>query len=129
LKGINRFEVDLILDVGANAGQFALQFRSLGYKGRLVSFEPLSSAHAKLEKTARRDSRWTVHPRCAIGAQNGGVEINIAGNSMFVFHTADVAACISIARLGLYRRREVPMFRLDTVAPPIWEKRINLSEN
>ncbi len=123
LKGINRFEVDLILDVGANAGQFALQFRSLGYKGRLVSFEPLSSAHAKLEKAARRDSRWTVHPRCAIGAQDGEAEINIAGNSVsssiLPMMESHVSASAGSAYIGVEKSS---MFRLDTVAPPYLEK-------
>ena len=123
LKGFNRFEIDLILDVGANAGQFALQFRSLGYKGRLVSFEPLSSAHAKLEKAARQDSRWTVHPRCAIGSYDGEAEINIAGNSLsssiLPMMESHVSASPSSAYIGA---EKATVFRLDTVAPPYLEK-------
>lgn len=119
LKGINRFGVDLILDVGANEGQFAREFLWLGYKGRLVSFEPLSSAHAKLEKAARRDSRWTVHPRCAIGAQDGEAEINIAGNSVsssiLPMMESHVSASPGSAYIGV---EKTPMFRLETAAPP-----------
>jgi FkbM family methyltransferase len=119
LKGIKRFEVDLILDVGANAGQFALELRSLGYEGRLVSFEPLSSAHTKLEKAARQDSRWTVHPRCAIGAQDGEAEINIAGNSVsssiLPMMESHVSASAGSAYIGA---EKTPVLRLDTVAPP-----------
>jgi len=81
LKGIKRFEVDLLLDVGANTGQFSSELRSVGFQDHLVSFEPLSKAHLGLEKAAGGDSHWTVHPRCAIGAHDGEIEINIAGNS------------------------------------------------
>lgn len=61
LKALNRFDVDLVLDVGANVGQFASELRSVGYKGNLVSFEPLSAAHNTLTVAARRDSMWQVH--------------------------------------------------------------------
>lgn len=73
--------VTTIIDVGANTGQFGSTILAAGWKRRILSFEPLSSAHARLVETAARHSRWHVAPRAAIGASRGMAEINIAGNS------------------------------------------------
>lgn len=76
-----RFGVDAILDVGANVGQFAQVLRGCGYDGHIVSFEPLSDAHGKLEAAAAADPLWDVAERCAVGATPGEAQINLAGNS------------------------------------------------
>lgn len=109
--------VDLVFDVGANTGQFAIELRDAGYKGKLVSFEPLSSAHSLLQQASRWDAGWIVAPRCAVGAHEGEVAINIAGNSvsssvlgMLEQHTA---AAPSSAYVGSER---APLCRLDSVA-------------
>jgi FkbM family methyltransferase len=80
-SSLQRREVSVVLDVGANAGQFARSIRRAGYSGRIISFEPLSDAHAELLVAAKRDPLWTVAPRCAIAARPGEVQINIAANS------------------------------------------------
>lgn len=74
-------KIDLLFDVGANIGQYALLSRGEGYSGKIVSFEPLSSAYRVLKETSKSDRSWVVHERCAVGASNGEIEINIAGNS------------------------------------------------
>jgi FkbM family methyltransferase len=71
----------VLLDVGANVGQFAKSIRKAGYGGRIVSFEPLQDAHAKLVLESDHDDDWQVAPRVAIGAHEGEVEINVAANS------------------------------------------------
>jgi len=126
LKGIKRFEVDLVLDVGANIGQFSSELRSVGFQDHLVSFEPLSKAHQELEKAAGGDSHWTVHPRCAIGAHDGEVEINIAGNSASSSILSMMESHASAAPESTYVSAEkVPIFKLDTVALPYLEKARN----
>jgi FkbM family methyltransferase len=81
VASFSRFNIDLVLDVGANSGQFASQVRQCGYSGRIVSFEPLSRAHLELQQSCSKDTLWDAYPRCALGDHNGEVEINIAGNS------------------------------------------------
>ena len=118
LKALNRFDVDLVLDVGANVGQFVSELRSVGYKGNFVSFEPLSAAYMALSEAASRDPKWRVHPRGAIGDYDGEIELNIAGNSvsssvlpMMELHSL---AAKGSAYVGV---ESVPLRRLDSVAP------------
>jgi len=118
LTSLNRFEVDLVLDVGANVGQFASTLRSIGYRGKLVSFEPLSNAHRELSKAARRDAMWQVHQRCAIGDDEREIQINIAGNSVSSSVLSMMESHSSAAKGSAYVGVEsVPLRRLDSVAP------------
>jgi len=71
-KGIN-----LLLDVGANVGQYAAEVRKFGYTNRIISFEPVSSAFAKLREAAASDADWEVR-QVALGETDGTVEINLA---------------------------------------------------
>jgi FkbM family methyltransferase len=75
------FGVDCVLDVGANQGQYGALLRKGGYRGRIISFEPLSRAHALLRERASTDSSWTVYRRCALGRERGSAEIQVAENS------------------------------------------------
>lgn len=79
---LKKFNIDLVLDVGANVGQFASEIRHFGYPRMIVSFEPLSTAHSKLSLSAKQDPLWEIYPRCAIGDYNGEVEINISNYSV-----------------------------------------------
>lgn len=72
--------INCVFDIGANIGQTAQRYRSAGYKGRIVSFEPLSRNHALLENLAQADSGWEIAPRMAIGAHNETIDINISQN-------------------------------------------------
>jgi FkbM family methyltransferase len=74
--------VDTVLDVGANIGQFAMGIRQAGFKGKIVSFEPQSAAYAKLQSLAATLNNWVVAPRSAVGASIGKVEINLSQNSV-----------------------------------------------
>lgn len=75
-------DIDCVLDIGANTGQFASALRKAGYNRRIVSFEPLSSAHVELSEAARRDDLWTVAARVAVGDRAEEIEIHIARNSV-----------------------------------------------
>lgn len=109
--------VNLVFDVGANIGQFGTSLREAGYGGRIVSFEPLSAARERLLIASRKDPLWEVAPRAAIGAEDGEIDLHIAGNSVSssVLHMLDthVRAAPESRYVGSER---VPMRRLDSIA-------------
>lgn len=74
--------VNMVLDVGANAGQFGSAIRGAGYRSRIVSFEPLSTARTQLAKAIGRDPLWTMAEKAALGAADGAVDLHISGNSV-----------------------------------------------
>lgn len=55
---LQRNRINTVIDVGANVGQFGLWLRSLGFKGRIISFEPIPSAFRTLELVAKKDGDW-----------------------------------------------------------------------
>lgn len=75
------YEINAVLDVGANTGQYAQQLRRLGYRGRILSFEPLSSAFAELRRNhARVPDKWEI-ANAGLGERAGRAVLNIAANS------------------------------------------------
>lgn len=79
-KALAHHQVDTVLDVGANVGQYGQHLRELGFRGRIVSFEPLTVPRGRLQTLAANDPLWTVAPQMAIGEQEGNVTINVASN-------------------------------------------------
>ena len=78
---LSHHRINLVLDVGANAGQYARMLREIGYAGRIVSFEPLAQAHAKLLEASKDDPGWAVAPRGAIGSRSGEATLHVSRNS------------------------------------------------
>lgn len=76
---IRHHGIDLVLDGGANVGQWASLVRSGGYRGSMVSFEPVAAAYARLAARTARDPRWEAR-QFALDATDGETLIHVAGN-------------------------------------------------
>lgn len=78
---LDHFGIDRVLDVGANSGQYAGYLRDAGWRGDIVSFEPIASVHAALVRNAARDPGWQAAPAMALGAEDGEAEITVSKES------------------------------------------------
>lgn len=111
-------EINLVVDVGANTGQFGMMLRENGYRGRIVSFEPLSVAREQLLKVSRNDLLWEVASQAAIGSEGGEIEIHIAENSQSSSVLDMLDSHVSAAPESCYVGNErVPIQRLDSLLP------------
>jgi len=82
-KVINYFGVDCIFDVGANKGQYAQRLRrEVGFKGDIISFEPIPECAAHVRYLAQKDPRWFVE-EVALSDFVGTVKFNIMADSEF----------------------------------------------
>jgi len=80
---IGHFGIDCVLDVGANAGQYATMLRrDVGFAGTIVSFEPNPDVFAALAGKARGDPRWHVH-HLALTDRDGEAVFNIMAADQF----------------------------------------------
>lgn len=108
--------IDLVLDVGAATGGYGAQLRSFGYRGPIVSFEPLGSAYARLNERIADDPAWTAH-RVALGSAPGTATINVASNS----DSSSLLPMLPAHRdaapgVGYQDQEEITLARLDDLA-------------
>ena len=76
---IQEFNCESIIDVGANAGQWATGVRDLGYSGKIFSFEP-SDAFASLQVNSKYDSSWFIE-KIALSNYTGVSQFYVSTNS------------------------------------------------
>jgi FkbM family methyltransferase len=109
--------INLVLDVGANAGQFGAALREAGYTGRIVSFEPLDAARQRLLASSAGDPAWEVADRAAIGSEDGEIEIHVSANSFSSSALDVLPAHLRSAPESRYVGSErAPLRRLDGIA-------------
>ena len=113
--------IDAVVDVGANEGLFARRLRDEGFTGRIVSFEPLSSAFVLLALASAPDPKWECL-RLALGATTGEATLNVAGNlASSSFLPMDRELTEAEPRLAYVGMEECSLSTLDILAPDLFQ--------
>jgi len=108
--------VDVVIDVGANFGQFGESLRAKGYGGRIISFEPVEASFQILSRKAAGDDKWQVH-QCGLGAAAGEAVINVSAASDFSSILKTSRAATEFNELAAVARTEMIKIKtLDEVA-------------
>lgn len=110
-----RHAIDCVLDVGANRGQFGTALRRVGYRGRIVSFEPVPEAFAQLQQVASARPPWETR-RVALGARPALQSLNVTvSTSVSSFLTPTAAYQERYGGGVVARTEEVEVKRLDDI--------------
>jgi FkbM family methyltransferase len=99
--------VSLVIDVGANEGQFGLLLRRGGYRGRIASFEPIPEVYAKLMQACSKDGNWDAFPM-ALGEYDGVAELHVAKSSQ-------LSSLLCPTKWNQARENQVAQVREETV--------------
>ena len=108
-------KVDLVIDVGANEGQYSRSLRRWGYAGDIVAIEPVGATFTRLAARFAGDMKFTA-VRTALGAAVGEAEIHVADNSVFSSIKATTALAEQFDHRAITVRTEVvPVVPLDSL--------------
>ncbi len=117
---LERLSVALVIDVGANQGQYGEELRADGYDGQIVSFEPASEPYSKLHARAQVDPSWKAR-RLALGARPGTATLHLAANeakSSSLLEQKDLSFG-STATMRYVGTEQVDVGTLATVGPEV----------
>ncbi len=116
---INLFRLlgtDLVIDVGGNKGQYGSMLREIGYRGRIVSFEPVAHVFRELEQISGEDPDWKIC-NAALGDQSGELEINVAAATDFssFMDVSEYGMDAYSERFSTTKKEKVQVLRLDDI--------------
>lgn len=115
IKLLKNYNIDVIIDVGANIGQYGAELRNIGYQGKIISFEPTSEAFQKLQKTASKDNSWDVY-NMSLGERDGESTINISKNSVSSSHLKELPQLTESAPEATFIKTEtIKIKKLDSL--------------
>jgi len=114
-KLLGHHAITVVFDVGANVGQYGAELRALGFRGRIVSCEPLRAGFERVARRAAGDPKWTAL-HAALGDREGTQTINVSANLQSSSLLPMMPHHVSAAPHSAYERTEqVTVTRLDTI--------------
>jgi FkbM family methyltransferase len=72
---LDELNINCVLDVGANVGQYAKELRLIGYEGHIFSFEPIPEVFDQMQGSLSHDPRWRGYCK-ALGRERATTTIN-----------------------------------------------------
>lgn len=114
-RWLAEMNINLVLDVGANTGQYATEIRKHGFAGRVISMEPVRATFDRLARHAAGDPMWTVK-QAAAGSRPERATINLSGNttssSLLAMKSRHAAVAPESAYVG---QEQIEVIRLDSL--------------
>lgn len=86
---LNQHDITQVLDIGANIGQYATKLMGAGFKGDIISFEPIPQTHDELIRKAAKYPNWTIAPQMALGEEQTSI-------NMYLYDSSALASSLPI---------------------------------
>lgn len=116
VKIIKNMDINCVIDVGANTGQFAESLYDFKYNKKTISFEPLQSCHAQLISRSRKYPNWVIAERCAIGEKDELSTINVCDDSSFSSLLNIKDSHVKTKKHSrIVKKEEISVFKLDSI--------------
>ena len=108
----------MVIDVGANMGQFAIELRNSGYSGQIISFEPLIECYKHLKSIA--DDMWHIE-NYALGNSNTTETINVSNKTVFssILDTNEFGRSNFSDSIKVIDTQTITIKKLDDVIPEL----------
>jgi FkbM family methyltransferase len=111
---LDKLSINCVFDVGANAGDYGNLLRAIGYKGWIVSFEPVQATFSKLAQRAAARPPWKVY-QLALGSTNGQAEINLGQSDYLTSFLTPTEPTKNLPQNKAIGRETVEVRRLDSI--------------
>ena len=117
---IQQHDIDTVVDIGANRGQFIRMLRSIGFQGMIISFEPNPACVSHLQDMTKSDRSLAIY-----GYGLGDIESEL---TLKVSNADDLSSFLDVNAFArtiwsddtqIVRHITVPVRRLDDVMPEI----------
>ena len=82
VQTLKNYDIDLVIDIGANEGQFAKKIIDYGFKNKIISFEPIKKVNKILRSNSKNHQNWIVNKSFGFGNLNQTKLINVSKNSV-----------------------------------------------
>jgi FkbM family methyltransferase len=107
--------INMVIDVGANEGQFGMSLRNAGYTGLIKSFEPVAAPFRMLSAVASKELPWEVF-NFGLSDREEEREINVSKDTVFssLKNVTSHAALFDENSARLYQER-IHLCRIDDV--------------
>ena len=82
VQTLKYYDIDLVIDIGANEGQFAKKIIDYGFRNKIISFEPIKNVNKILRYNSKNHQNWIVSKSFGFGNLNQTQFINVSKNSV-----------------------------------------------
>jgi FkbM family methyltransferase len=113
------YDINCVLDVGGRVGDYGVLLRENGYKGEILSFEPVEANFLQLQQRCSTDPAWRAY-HFALGSESGSAEINVSRSTHYSSFLAPSAYGFEYdSHICVDRTEVVQVKRLDEILDEI----------